>query len=65
MKRLFAMFLTLILLLAFACSALADGIIAPLVESAQILLFDTENVTLSGHADFSLNGERFKTADIL
>ena len=65
MKRLFAMFFTLILLLAFACSALADGVIAPLVESAQILLFDTENVTLSGHADFSLNGERFKTAEIL
>ena len=65
MKKLFTMFLTLILLLAFACSALADGVIAPLVESAQILLFDTENVTLAGHADFSLNGERFKTAEIL
>ena len=65
MKKLFTMFLTLILLLVFSCSAVADVVIAPLVESAQILLFDTENVTLTGHADFFLNGERFKTADIL
>ena len=65
MKKLFTMFLTLILLLVFTCSAVADVVIAPLVESAQILLFDTENVTLTGHADFFLNGERFKTADIL
>ena len=65
MKKLFTMFLTLILLLVFTCSAVADMVIAPLVESAQILLFDTENVTLTGHADFFLNGERFKTADIL
>ncbi len=65
MKKLFAMFLALILLQVFICSAVADGVIAPLVESAQTLLFDTENVTLTGHADFFLNGERFKTADIL
>ena len=27
------------------------------------LLFDTNNVTLTGNAEFSLDGERFKTAD--
>ena len=65
MKKWFAAILALILTLTLSCSALAEEVIAPLIDSARILLFDTENVTLSGHADFYLDGERFKTADIL
>lgn len=65
MKKITAVMLTLILLVSLSCSSMADNVIAPILESARTLLFDTENVTLRGHAVFSLNGERFKTADIL
>ncbi len=51
-------------LLVSAClSASADGRLLRLVEAANALLFETENVTLTGHAEFRLDGERFKTAD--
>ena len=65
MKKTFSALLAFILLFAFSVSACAEGLLRPLVDSAQALLFATDNVTLSGHAVFSLEGERFKTADIL
>ncbi len=57
--------LALILLCGVACSAVSDGVLKSLLTSADSLLFHTHNVTVTGHADFSLDGERFKTADIL
>ena len=64
MKKLLSAVLALSLLL-ISLSATAEGQLFSMVDSARILLYDTENVTLSGHAEFSLDGERFKTADIL
>ena len=65
MKKFLSAVLALSLLLSLACPALAEGRLAPLIDSVQSLLFSTNNVTLSGEAVFSLNGERFKTAEIL
>ena len=65
MRKILCAVLALSLLFSLSCSALAEGVLTPLVESAQTLLFDTINVTLSGKAVFSLDGERFKTAEIL
>ena len=42
-----------------------SSLLKSLLTSADSLLFHTHNVTVTGHADFSLDGERFKTADIL
>lgn len=65
MKKIISAILAVTLFLSFACSALAEGNLAPLLETVRSLLFSTENVTLSGEAVFSLDGERFKTAEIL
>ena len=44
----------------------AEGsILRPLAEAAEKLLLDTSNVTIRGSAVFTLEGERFKTAEIL
>ena len=51
------------LLVSVCLSASADGRLLRLVEAGNALLFETENVTLTGHAEFRLDGERFKTAD--
>ncbi|MBR6966249.1 MAG: hypothetical protein IKH81_04120 [Clostridia bacterium] len=64
MKKLLSALLALAMLLC-SLSAAAEGQLYSLVDSARTLLYSTENVTLSGHAEFSLDGERFKTADIL
>jgi hypothetical protein len=40
------------------------GISRQLADSGIVLLFETNNVTLSGAADFYLNGERFKSAEV-
>ncbi len=64
MKRITAVFLAL-LLLTLTCSALAENHAAALISASQELLFATDNVTLSGSAVFTLDGERFKTAGIL
>ena len=65
MKKFFSAILALVLFFSLPCSSLADVTVAPLMESAKILLFGTENVTVRGKAVFSLDGERFKTAEIL
>ena len=65
MKKIIAAVLALTLILSLACSAPAEGRISSLMESLHSLLFSTINVTISGEAVFSLDGERFKTAEIL
>lgn len=65
MKKLIAAVLALTLFLSLAVSAPAEGKISSLMESLHSLLFSTINVTISGEAVFSLDGERFKTAEIL
>ena len=59
--------LLLVLTLAAACclSASSEGNILRVINAGRELLFETENVTVSGHAEFTLDGELFKTADIL
>ena len=63
MKRLFAMILSVILLGSFG-AAHADERLFPFYDAALNLLFETDNVTLTGEAEFSLEGERFKTANL-
>ena len=60
--------ITLILILAvlaFSVCAAAETPARQIYDSVFRLLSDTENVTLTGHAEFSLDGKRFKTADAL
>ena len=65
LKKILCAFLALMLLFSLSCSTLAEGVAAPLVGAVRTLLFETYNATLTGKAEFSLNGERFKTAEIL
>ena len=65
MKKLIAAVLALTLFLSLSFSAPAEGRLSSLMESLHSLLFSTINVTISGEAVFSLDGERFKTAEIL
>ena len=60
-----SLLLSLTILFACAIAVLAEGTLRSLLEAGETLLFATDNVTVSGHAEFRLNGERFKTADIL
>ena len=62
MKKMIALTLTLVMLV-FTVPALAETPMRLMYDSLSGLFFDTSNVTLSGHAEFSLDGERFKTAD--
>ena len=57
--------LAIALIWTAAAAVTADAQLPGLLSAARTLLFDTSNVTVSGHADFLYNGERFKTADIL
>ena len=54
-----------VLLFVFSAPASAESLVRPAVESVQALLFHTDNVTIRGQAAFSLDGERFKSAEIL
>ena len=69
MNRRILVFLSFVLVLSvLAVSSLSagpDGQLQRLFESGKTLFFDTSNVTVAGHAEFTLDGERFKTADIL
>ena len=62
MKKAIALLLALAVLLLSA-SALAESPAETLVASAESLLFNTSNVTLSGSAVFFLDDVVFKTAD--
>lgn len=44
--------------------ATAEDTLMLFYDAAAELMFETSNVTLDGHAVFSLDGERFKTADL-
>jgi len=57
--------LTLILAAALLLTALPAGAdeLIDWVRSGEYLFFETENVTLKGNAVFTLDGERFKTAE--
>ena len=57
-------FSALILCLAIALSALAEGAVSTLYKAGTQLLFDTDNAAISAHAEFSYNGMPFKTADL-
>ena len=63
MKKLIAWMLVLVLTL-LTVSAFSETPVRTMYDSVFNLLFDTNNVTLAGHAEFSLDGERFKTADL-
>ena len=52
-------------LLFVSCLAQPAGNARTLVDAAVSLLFSTDNVTLTGSVDFALDGERFKTAEIM
>ena len=61
--RIAAIILSVALIVAIAVTALAEGALSTLYGTATKLLFDTDNVTLKAHADFSYNGYHFKTMD--
>ena len=64
MKRTFLIFLTIILVTAFTACALAEKPLTALCDAAEELLFDTSNVTITGDAQFTLDGEWFKSAAV-
>ena len=63
MKKTLWILLGLALALALALNAVAapDGALTRAYQAGQALLFETEYVTLTGSAEFSLDGARFKT----
>lgn len=64
-KRIFLSVVLSLAVLFSSCFALQDGAVRHLFETGSALLFNTDNVTVTGHADFFLDGSRFKTADIV
>ncbi|MBQ9252650.1 MAG: hypothetical protein IJ188_08440 [Clostridia bacterium] len=60
MKKWIALIVTLILAMGSLFSAYADEAAARIFDAAAQLLTATENVTLTGSATFSLDGEAFK-----
>ncbi len=62
MKKWIALLLTAVLALTLTGAAWAETPLRLMFDSAYELLFETNNVTLLGSADFLLDGERFKTA---
>ena len=53
-----------LLILTLCLTAAAESSLTPFIDAAERLAFDTHNVTITGKADFLLDGERFKTAEI-
>ena len=64
MRRIAAMLVFLMMILSLAATAFAEDSLTLFFDAATELMFETNNVTLDGHAEFSLDGERFKTADL-
>ena len=64
-KRVFLCVFLAVAMLFVGCFAQAAGVARQLVDAGVSLLFSVDNVTLNGHADFYLNGERFKTANVV
>lgn len=62
-KRLFSLILALTLCVTIAFAALAEGKLLAIWNAGSALLFETDNVSLTGHATFTYDGELFKTFD--
>lgn len=60
MKKMMAWILVLTMALSLCAGALGEGKLTPFWQAARELLTQTDNVTLSGEANFSLDGEIFK-----
>ena len=65
MHRMGMILLALLLACCVCLPAAAESELQPLADQAVKLMLDTDNVTIKAHADFYLNGDRFKTADVL
>lgn len=63
LRRTLALVLSLVLCLMIALTAMAEGKLRPLYQAGTQLLFDTDNVTVTAHAEFDYNGMHFKTLD--
>ena len=63
MKRFAVLLAALVLAFALTANALAESAVTRVYDAAWQLLFDSSNVTMEGHAEFSLDGTWFKTAD--
>ena len=63
MKKKWVMILSALSALVICAAALANSAAVELYEKAAELLFETSNVTLKAHAEFSLDGNWFKTMD--
>ena len=65
-KRFLAVMIALLLAAAaiVGCAAGTEGKLTSLVSAGATLVFDTHNVTIKGNAEFQLDGQRFKTAEI-
>ena len=63
MKKTTCLLLAAMMTLCLTAAAVAENQLPQYYDAACELLFDTANVTLTGHAEFSLDGKRFKTAD--
>lgn len=64
MKKWIALLLSTVLVFTVLVTALAENQLRFFYDAAMNLLFETNNVTLTGHAEFFLDGKRFKTADL-
>lgn len=66
MHYLLKLFLTFMIVFSalFVSVVQAEGILSSLWESGCAFLFDTDNVTVTGEADFQLDGVRFKSAKL-
>jgi len=62
-KQLISLIIAGLLCLTIAFAVLAEGRLLTMWNAGSKLLFDTDNVSLTGHAAFSYDGEWFKTFD--
>ena len=60
MKKWIALLLSALLAFTVLVTALAENQLRFFYDATTRLLFETSNVTLTGHAEFSLDGKRFK-----
>ncbi|MBR6027868.1 MAG: hypothetical protein IKP40_02170 [Clostridia bacterium] len=65
MKKLVCAAAALLLALACLTAGAEEAWLTPIADAGEALLFDTHNVTLNGRLTFTLDGERFKTADCI
>ena len=64
MKKLFVLLLSLLLVFAALTTAMAEeSALRLVVDNLAEVLLDMDNVTVSGTAEFSLDGEWFKSVD--